>query len=80
MGITDGTINGLSTLISNGPNSQRLNIVLVAEGFQASEQAAFQTACDDFVTTLQAETWFTVLGAAINVHRLDVSSNARRTR
>ena len=75
MGVTDGTINGLSTLLSSGPNSQRLNIVLVAEGFQASEQAAFQTACDDFVTTLQAETWFPVLGAAINVHRLDVSSD-----
>jgi len=74
MGTGDGTVQGLVSLINNGPVSERLNVVLVAEGFQASELSAFTDACADFVTTLQAEAWFPVLGQAINVHRLDVSS------
>jgi hypothetical protein len=73
--VGDGTVQGTATLLNNGPNSQRLNIVLVAEGFQASELTAFQTACNDFLTALQAEAWFPVLGGGINVHRLDVASN-----
>ena len=75
MGTGDGSVQGLATLINNGPNNTRLNIVLVAEGFQLSEQSDFETACDDFVTTLQAEAWFPILGGAINVHRLNVASD-----
>ena len=41
----------------------------------SSEQSDFETACDDFVTTLQAEAWFPILGGAINVHRLNVASD-----
>jgi hypothetical protein len=75
MGISDGTVNGIAKILNNGSDNIRLNVVLVAEGFQASEQAAFDTACSEFVTTLQAEPWYAVLGGAINVHRLNVSSN-----
>jgi hypothetical protein len=70
----DGTVQGLTTLIDNGPATDRLNVVLVSEGFQASEITDFEDACDDFVAALQAEAWFPVLGGAINVHRLDVAS------
>jgi hypothetical protein len=75
MGIGDGSVQGLTTLLNNGPNANRLNIVLVAEGFQASEQSDFNDACDDFVSTLQAELWYSPLGSAINVHRLNVQSD-----
>jgi uncharacterized membrane protein YgcG len=75
VGAGDGTVQGLTTLLNNGPAAQRLNVVLVAEGFQASELSAFADTCDDFVTTLQAEAWFPVLGLAVNVYRLDVASN-----
>ena len=74
MGIADGAIVGLTKLIDNGPNAQRMNIVLVAEGFRASELATFDTRCGEFVTALQDEPWFPTLGAAINVFRLNVSS------
>ena len=74
MGTGDGTVQGLITLVDNGPATQRLNVVLVAEGFRASELDAFGDACDDFVNALRAESWFPVLGRAINVHRLDVAS------
>ena len=74
MGITDGTIGGVSKILDNGPDNSRLNIVLVAEGFQASEAADFNDACDEFVATLQAEPWYPSVGSALNVHRLNVSS------
>jgi len=75
MGAGDGTVMGLTTLVDNGPAAQRLNVVLVAEGFQADELDSFADACDDFVAKLEAETWFPVLGKAVNVHRLDVASD-----
>src|SRR5262249_15960518 len=76
MGASDGTVQGLTQLLDNGPASQRCNIVLVAEGFQASELSDFADACDSFVTVLKAENWYPVLGKAINVYRLDVASDA----
>ena len=74
MGTADGAVVGLTKLVDNGPDAQRLNIVLVAEGFRAAELATFATRCDEFVSSLQAEPWFPALGAAINVYRLNVSS------
>jgi hypothetical protein len=74
MGIADGTIQGLTKILDNGPDNARLNVVLVAEGFTAAEQTTFNNFCDGFVTALQAETWYAVLGTAINVHRLNVAS------
>jgi len=75
MGTSDGTIQGIAKILDNGPDASRMNIVLVAEGFAAGEQAAFNAHCDDFVTALQAETWYPILGDAINVHRLNVASD-----
>jgi hypothetical protein len=75
MGVGDGTVGGLTKILDNGPNASRANVVLVAEGFRDTEQAAFESTCADFVTALQAEPWYPVLGGVINVHRLNVSSN-----
>lgn len=74
MGATDGTVQGLNTILNNGPNSSRMNVVLVAEGFTAAQQTTFNNLCDDFVTAVQAEYWYPLFGDAINVHRLNVAS------
>ena len=74
MGSGDGTILGSSKVLDNGPDNQRLNIVLVAEGFQAGQQGDFDTLCNQFVTALQAEAWYPIIGIAINVHKLNVAS------
>lgn len=74
MGATDGTVQGLTSILNNGPNNARMNVVLVAEGFTAAQQATFNSLCDDFVTALQAEYWYPLFGDAINVHRLNVAS------
>ena len=75
MGTSDGTVIGITKILNNGPNNQRLNIVLVAEGFQNSEQSDFDDLCDQFQTTLESEAWFGELGQAINLFRLNVASD-----
>lgn len=75
MGTSDGTIQGITKILDNGPDASRMNVVLVAEGFTASEEGTFDSLCNDFITGLQAETWYPILGNAINVHRLRVHSD-----
>jgi hypothetical protein len=75
MGVSDGTVVGVTKLLDNGPNASRHNIVLVAEGFASSEQGDFEDLCDEFIDTLQAEAWYSELGQAINVFRLNVESD-----
>ncbi|MDX1614061.1 MAG: M64 family metallopeptidase [Candidatus Promineifilaceae bacterium] len=75
MGTSDGTVQGLTKILDNGPNDQRHNVVLVAEGFQDSEQSDFNDLCEQFRTTLEAEAWFAELGQAINLFRLNVASD-----
>jgi len=77
MGTSDGGVLGLTTLLNNGPNNQRFNIVLVAEGFQntTADQSAFNQRCLDVVNAFQDEPWFGAgLLGAINIHRLNVWS------
>jgi len=74
MGTSDGTVQGITKILNNGPDASRMNIVLVAEGFDASEQTTFDNLCSDFVASLQAEPWYPIIGDAINVHQLNVAS------
>lgn len=79
VGSGDGTVQGITTLVNNGPNDQRHNIVFVAEGFTTSEQSDFNDRCDEIVTKIQGEAWFAELGPAINLHRLNVVSDESGT-
>jgi hypothetical protein len=78
VGTADGTILGLTKILDNGPDNQRFNIVVVAEGYQgatAAAQADFNSRCDQIVARFRAEPWFSEgLLAAINIHRLNVGS------
>lgn len=77
MGTSDGGVNGLTTILNNGPNNVRFNIVLVAEGFQntTADQNAFNQRCQDVVDAFQDEPWFGAgLLGAVNIHRLNVWS------
>ena len=74
MGTGDGSVIGPTKILDHGADSARWTIVLVAEGYQTSEMAAFHTAAQAFVTTLLATAPFDSLQAAINVYRLDVTS------
>ena len=77
MGTSDGSVLSLTKILDNGPNDQRFNIVLVAEGFQntTADQNTFDTRCQDVVTAFQSEPWFGAgLLGAVNIFRLNTSS------
>jgi len=84
MGRENGSVLGPPVkILDNGPDDRRLNLVLLGEGFQESEQAVFDSKCQQFVERLQAEAWFEdrtagldpFPGRAINVYRLNVASD-----
>ncbi|MDB4584155.1 M64 family metallo-endopeptidase, partial [Draconibacterium sp.] len=66
---------GTTKIIDNGPDSERLNLVILAEGYRDTEQTTFNTNCDAIVTAIQNEPWFGDLINAINIHRVNVESN-----
>jgi hypothetical protein len=74
MGNTDGTVLGASKILDHGSDSDRWTMVLVSEGYQASEISQFQTDAQNFVNTFLTTAPFDTLQAAVNVYRLDVTS------
>jgi hypothetical protein len=82
MGVTDGTVIGNTKIFDNGSPTERWNLVLVSEGYQASEMTQFANDAQQFVNTLIATPPFSdsyILSGghlynAINVYRVDVSS------
>ena len=75
MGSNDGRVQGITKILDNGPDSSRMNLVVISEGFTEAELASFNNLCDDFVSAIQAENWYATVGKAINIHRLNVESN-----
>ncbi|SBS79211.1 hypothetical protein MHPYR_70132 [uncultured Mycobacterium sp.] len=70
----DGAIVGRQTVRQHGPAARRFNVMVVADGFRAADQAAFATGVVQFVNTLFATPPFDIYRTAINVYRLDVTS------
>jgi hypothetical protein len=75
MGSGDGTVIGITKIMDNGPASDRFNIVLVAEGYQAAELPQFALDAQHFLDTLVGIEPFPSYQAALNVYRLDVASD-----
>jgi len=71
----DGTVVGLTKIWDKGPAASRFNLVLIAEGYTAAQQAQFHADAEDFVDFLFATPPFANHCSAINVWRLDVESD-----
>lgn len=74
MTTADGAVIGTTQISGSAPRNRAFNIVLLAEGFTAGQQAAFNTAANDFVTALFGTDPFGDLRPAVNVFRVNVSS------
>jgi len=74
MTTADGSVLGTTQVFGSAPRNRAFNIVLLAEGFTSTQQAAFNTAATDFVTALRATPPFDELAPAINVFRVNVTS------
>ncbi|HUP20801.1 MAG TPA: M64 family metallopeptidase [Gemmatimonadota bacterium] len=75
MGAADGTVLGTSKLLDHGPDNQRYNIALLAEGFTAAQQADFDARCDELVSHLILQPDLGPMMAAVNVHKVNVASD-----
>lgn len=74
MTASDGSVVGRATVSDHGPAARRFNLIVVADGFRAADQAAFAAAVTSFANTLFATPPFDIYRTAVNVYRLDVSS------
>ncbi len=45
---------GSTQIFGSAPRNRAFNVVMLAEGFTAAQQADFNTACDSFVTAFRA--------------------------
>ncbi len=77
MGTSDGTVIGMTKIFDSGPPSVRWNLVMVADGYRAADQADFASDAEDVRDRLLAEPPFDSpeLTCAINIYRLDVVSD-----
>ncbi len=74
MSTADGAVIGSTQVYGSAPRNRAFNIVLLAEGFTAAQQAAFDSACAQFVTTFRSTQPFDELSPAVNIFRVNVSS------
>jgi hypothetical protein len=71
---TDGTIHGTTKVVDNGPDELRWNVVVLGDGYLASELPTFASDVQSFINTLKATPPYDALWAGINVHRIDIES------
>lgn len=74
MTASDGYIGATHKVVDHGPESQRYNIVVLGDGYRASELGQYATDVDNFVNALRSTAPFNELWCAINVYRIDVVS------
>jgi len=81
MGTSDGTVLGVTKIAGFGSASQRFNVVLLSDGYRATEMTQYATSAQNFVNALFATPPFndtllfgTRYSDAINVWRVDVTS------
>jgi hypothetical protein len=70
----DGSVLGNTQIYGSAPRNRAFNVVLLADGFTAAQQTAFNTACASFVTAFIGTPPFNELGPAINIFRVNVTS------
>ncbi len=74
MSTADGSVLGNTQIYGGAPRNRAFNVVLLADGFTAAQQTAFNTACSSFVTAFIGTPPFDDLGPVINIFRVNVTS------
>ena len=77
MGVSDGSVVGVTTMVSQGADSSQWNLVIMGDGFTAAQQGDFESSADSFVDILAATPPFSDAGvwSRINVYRVEVHSD-----
>ncbi len=74
MSASDGYVGSTVKIVDHGPDSARWNLVIVGDGYRASELAQYHTDVQTFIDEMYNTPPFDDLWCGINVHRIDVVS------
>ena len=74
MTTADGAILSTTKIVDNGPPTVLWNLVILGDGYQATQMAQYATDVQGFVDTMFQTPPFDELRRAINVYRVDVTS------
>lgn len=75
MTIADGYVGATAKIVDHGSDSDRWNLVILGDGYQASELDQYHADVETFLDRLRFTPPFDELWCGINVHRIDVVSN-----
>src|SRR5688572_10899156 len=74
MSATVGYVVGTTKVVDHGSDSVRWNLVIIGDGYRASELTQYHKDVQNFLTILRTTPPFDELFCGINVHRIDVAS------
>jgi hypothetical protein len=74
MGVQDGNVVGMTKFVDHGDPSQRWNLVILSEGYQANQLDQFHTDAQNFATRMYQTPPYDEMWCGINIYRIDVSS------
>lgn len=74
MSASDGYVVGVTKVVDHGPENSRWDLVIVGDGYRASELANYHTHVQNFINELRTTPPFNEMFCGINVHRIDVVS------
>jgi hypothetical protein len=75
MSASDGYVGGTTKVVDHGPEGSRWNLVIVGDGYRATELAKYHTDVQTFVDRMYTTPPFDELWCGINIYRVDVVSN-----
>lgn len=75
MGKAHGSVGACQKVVDHGANARRWNLVVLGDGYTAAELGNYHKHVDAFVAELGRTAPFNVMWNAINVHRIDVTSD-----
>ena len=67
-------LDPVTTLVNNGPTSNRIDIVFVGDGYTSDELDTYAEDVDEVWPTFLAETPLSTYATYFNIHRVDVTS------
>ena len=74
MSTSDGYVVGSTKIVDHGPDNLRWNLVIVGDGYQASELTQYHTDVETFLAKFRTTPPLNNLFCGINVYRIDVVS------
>jgi len=72
-GTGDGTVQSITKIQDNGPDSVRFNIVIMGDGYTAAEMPAYEARAQEVVNAFNAELTYGACGGAVNFYRVNIT-------